>query len=254
MLNKDSLINYSYIINGKHNSSWQTSGTGSILHYQEKYYLITNYHVITGKDYKTQEKFPELKDTNTSISIIFQPRDQKSNFIVMVYSLFNSQGYENFETLKFQDQILDLSVLPIVLPDNVATFSLDSEDIDTTRGYNADEKMMIFGFPNGEFKSAWQPTQLDVSLVKNPQAGPNIYDPFVFFDRPPIKGFSGSPGYILDKDGRLKVLAIVSNIVDPSPESGKIRGRSIYASNALQLIEEAYQKNKPSVMGEVYKN
>jgi hypothetical protein len=171
----------------------------------------------------------------------------------MIYPLFNSQGYENFETLRFQDQILDLSILPIVLPDNAATFSFNNDDIDMTGSYDADDKMMIFGFPKGQFKSSWQPTQLDVSLVKNPQSGPNIYDPFVFFDIPPVKGVSGSPGYILDKNGRLKVLAIVSNIVDPAPETGKIRGRSIYASNALQLIKEAYQKNKPSVVGEVYK-
>jgi len=253
MLNKDSLINYSYIINGKDNSTWLTSGTGSILRYHDKYYLITNYHVLTGKDYKDQKKFPELRDTNTSISIIFQPLDRASNFVVMVYPLFNSQGHENFETLKFQDQILDLAIMPIVVPDNAATFSFDSNDIDTTGSYAQNEKMTIMGFPNGQFKSSWQPTPLEVLLIKNPQSGPNINDPFVFFDRPPVKGVSGSPGYILDRDGRPKVLAIVSNIVDPRPETGKIRGRSIYASNALQLIKEAYQKNKPPVVAEVYK-
>jgi hypothetical protein len=46
------------------------------------------------------------------------------------------------------------------------------------------------------------------------QSGAFIFDLDVFFDTTPIGGMSGSPVYIYDSSGQIKVLSIVSNIVD----------------------------------------
>ena len=113
-LNKDSLINYSYIINGKDNNRFQTSGTGSIMHYKNQFFLVTNYHVLTAKDANTNKVFKEFKDSNTAVSIIFQPSDRRSNFIVNIYPLYE-HGKSKFGTFVFKNQIIDISVMPMLL-------------------------------------------------------------------------------------------------------------------------------------------
>jgi hypothetical protein len=252
MLKKENLVNYSYIINGKDDTGFLTVGTGSIIHYIDKYYLVTNFHVLTGKDANTNEKFHELRNTNNAISIIFQPLDRKSNFIVVVYPLFNSEGEPNFETFIFQNHIIDLSVMPIILPANASKFFFEIADINQSATYNENEHLMIFGFPHGQFKNSWQPTEFPATAIKNPQFGASIFDPFVFFDVTPIKGTSGSPIYFYDSNGEVKVISILSNEVDYDINHPNIKGRSVNALYAVDLTKKMYVEKKPAIKGVEY--
>jgi hypothetical protein len=252
-LNKDSLINYSYIINGKDSAQFFTSGTGSIVKYKERYYLVTNYHVLTGKECATNKKFPELQDTVTSISIIYQSSEKyRIVFIARIYPIFDKKGNPNFETAAFQDRRLDLSVIPIEIPNNAKKYFFVPADFDSSFTYKDDEELMIFGFPLGHFKNSWQPTELDTKTVVHNEL-PFTYNPFVCFDSLPIKGMSGSPSYIYDEKGEIKILSILSNQVDFNKDYPRIKGRSIYSSLVLDLIEKMYLENKPIVIGEDYK-
>jgi len=244
------LVNYSFIINGKSKTEFQTSGTGTILKYKDKFYLTTNFHVLTGKDYKTNEKFSQLKDTNIAISIMFQNADKKSKFIPIIYPIYDSKGNKLFETFMFQNQMIDISVMPIVVPENVLKSFFEINDFDTSWKYAPNKMLFIFGFPHGKFMNSWQPSVLSANTVSNTQAGEFIYDPYVFFDQQPIGGMSGAPVYILDSENKIKFLSVVSNIVDDNP---KIKGRSIYSLCALQLIKKMYEDKISSVIGEEYK-
>jgi hypothetical protein len=249
-LQSNELINYSFILNGNDNNEFLTSGTGSIVKYNERYYLVTNYHVLSGIDNRTKEKFPELKNTTNAISVIFQPADKRSPFIVMIYQLYQPNGEPNFETLTFQDQILDISVLPIVLPVNAAKYYFEVDNIDTSLIYKNNDKLRIVGFPKGQFLNGWQPSILEVNAVSNFERGPNIFDPFVFFDQAPIKGLSGSPVFKINPDGTIKVLSVVTNVVDPPiKEAPTIKGRSIYLAYAIDLISKIEKANKPPIIG-----
>ena len=249
-LRLNNLIDYSFIINGKSNTEFQTNGTGTIMNFKDKFYLITNFHVITGKDYKTNEKFPQLKDTNTAISIIFQNADRKSKFIPIIYPLYDSKGNELFETFNFENQMIDISVMPIEVPEKILKAFFRASDIDTSWNYEPNRKILIYGFPNGKFKNSWQPTELNAKTVSNTQKGEYIYDPYVFFDESPVSGMSGSPVYIFDADNNIKFLSVVSNIVDDNP---KVKGRSIYSLCALKMIERMFKENISSVIGDEYK-
>lgn len=248
-LHYEKLIDYSFIINGKSSSEFQTVGTGSIMNYKGQYYLITNFHVIAGKDHQTNKKFPHLKDTNVAVAIIFQNKDRKSKFIPIVYPIYDSEENELFETFMFKDQLIDISVMPVVVPENALKSFFTISDFDTSWSYKSDEKIFIFGFPKGEFKNEWQPAELKANSVSNSQRGPSIYDPYVFFDKLPIAGMSGSPVYFYDSNNKIKFLSVVSNIVDNNP---RIKGRSIYSLCALQLIERMFENKKPSVVGKQY--
>jgi Trypsin-like peptidase domain len=256
-LNKDSLINYSYIINGKSNTKFQISGTGSIVTYRNKHYLVTNFHVLTAKDANTNQKFPDVPDTNTSISIIFQPIDRKSNFVVMIYRLFDLHNRANFDTFMFQDNIIDISVMPVIIPDNAFKAFFSINDFDTSGSYAPDKNLMIFGYPLGNFKNNWQPTELDTKSISNCEKSAFIFDPFVFFDTQPIKGMSGSPIYMYDSSSHIKVLSIAAGSVvydkSNSCYDPRIKGRSVNAKWAVYLIKKMYSEHKPSIKGEVYK-
>lgn len=251
-LKHDSLINYSFILNGKDDTQFLTSGTGSIIHFKTKYYLVTNFHVFSGKDALTNQKFPDQKDTNTAISVIFQPKDRKSKFVPIVYPIYSPNGTELFKKFIFQNTIIDIAVMPIVLPFNIAKFSFELTDLDTSFSYTDARKLMMFGFPYGKFKNIWQPTELDGNAVTNSQSGPFIYDPFVFIDTAPIPGMSGSPIYEYDSENKIKVLSVASNMTDFMPSMPRMKGRSIYIKYAMQLIREMYLAKAPSVKGEVY--
>lgn len=218
-LNRDTLVNYSYIVNGRDSAKFQTSGTGSIMHFNDKYFLVTNYHVLTAKDVNTNKVFPDFKDSNTAVSIIFQPLDGKSKFIVNIYPLYDVYGNPNFATFKFQNQIIDIAVMPILIPKTAAIFAFNLSDIDTTEHYLPKQQLIMFGFPKGQFKNSWQPTELNAYSIENYQKGKYIYDPFVFFNATPISGMSGSPVYYYDSEKHLKVLSVASNQVDFNPKT-----------------------------------
>lgn len=250
-LDKDSLINYSYIINGKFDNKFQSSGTGSIVHYKDQYFLITNFHVLTAKDAKTNKVFKEFKDSNTAVSIIFQPLDRKSSFVVNIYPLYK-HGKPTFGTFVFKNQIIDISVMPIVLPKKAAVFAFELNDIDTSERYLPNEKLIAYGFPKGEFKNSWQPTEFDANAVENYEKGETIYDPFVLFDRTPIRGMSGSPVYFYNSENKLKVLSVQSNAVDYNPKAPNIKGSSIYYTLALEIIKQMSAQKIASIKGEEY--
>jgi hypothetical protein len=251
-LSKDSLINYSYVINGKDHNKFQTSGTGSIVHYKHQYFLVTNFHVLTAKNANTNKVFKDYKDSNTAFSIIFQPLNRKTNFLVHIYPLYKDDK-PTFKTFMFQNTIVDISVIPIIPPTNAAVFAFELSDIDTSQQYLQNEKLIMYGFPKGKFINNWQPTEFKANAIENYEKGETIYDPFVFFDETPVGGMSGSPVYFYSKN-QLKVLAVQSNAVDFNPKSPTVKGRAIYYNLALSLIKEMSSKNIPSVKGEEYKS
>ena len=75
-LEEDSLVNYSYLINGEENGEPHSSGTGFFIKYENKFYLVTNYHVLTGIDPFKNKYTDGKKNMNTSTFIVFRPVDK----------------------------------------------------------------------------------------------------------------------------------------------------------------------------------
>ena len=249
-LPEDSLLNYSYMLTQMDNDSVIGSGTGEIIHYAEKYYLVTNFHVLTGRDAKTNSNFKDSRGTVSDIAMVFQPKDNKSAFVPMVYPIYNSEGEDNFQVLKFNNQLIDIAVMPIVLPDKAAHYFFEITDLDTSTSYDSTSRLIFLGFPNGEFINTWQPTKRETRGVINPQK--DHFDPFVFIDSSPIIGMSGGALYKSDSYGGYRFFGVISNKVDYTKEAPKMQGRAVQIKWTLELIRKMQIENKQAIIGVEY--
>ncbi|HET6255150.1 MAG TPA: hypothetical protein VFE32_13810 [Puia sp.] len=250
-IKNEDLLNYSYLLTGENNGVFLGSGTGFIIHYIDKYFLVTNFHVLTGKLPLTNKIIPEAKDTNTSIFVIFRPVNKQTLFYPMKYLLFDTIGNRNFSMAVFNNQILDYVVMPIVIPDEVIKHWLEIKDVDTTLSYDENIPLQVIGFPLGQFIKNWQPTTMIVHSTINPIKDPDIFDPFVYFSDSTIRGMSGSPVYFKDPQGEIKLLAINSTHPDSTAQAPKIKGAAIFCKYVVDLIRSAYVR--PSITGQFYK-
>lgn len=249
---KDSLIYYSYIIHGKNKKEFLSSGTGSILRVNKKYYLVSNYHVLTGKDHASNTKLKETADTNTSISVTFLPVKKQRPLLMMSYRLYNKNGWPNFRSYYLNGKLLDISIMPVKIPRRAKRFALSINDIDTSGNYKNGTLLHCYGFPWGERKDDWKPTEFETKAVAVDTKDIPGRQAFVYFDRMPVKGMSGSPIYVRDSSGTYKFLSLQSNQVRPEYGRHTVKGSSIYALYVLKLIDGLKKERLKAVKGKTY--
>jgi len=248
-LKSDSLINYSYLISGGNNGQYFDNGSCFIINYKDKYYLVTNFHVLTAKSPTTNKKLPNIKDTNTVVAVIFRPIHDSLIFNAFEYQLFGFDGSRNYSISLLSNQdILDISVLPIVIPDQVIKHFIRIEDIDSTSRDSAGVSLDIVGFPNGAFINQWQPYEIRGHSVEDTILPPGTINVNFYFDVPTIRGMSGSPIYSILPDGKSKLLGI-SQATKEHNDSTAAKASGIYIRYALDLIKSSYNANRPSIIG-----
>lgn len=249
-IDMERLLHLSYIINGKSSLQWQSNGTGIIVRYNKAFFLVSNFHVLTAKDSNTKKIFPEFKEPNLSVAVPFLSIDGTKT-IVVEYPLYDSQYKENFTTFTFKDIIIDLCVMPIILPENIKGYWIEADLIESSNSYFPNQELIAYGFPNGKFIDGWKPSKLILKAEKNPESGPNIFDPYLMLDVSPEKGMSGSPVYVNSNDGNIKLLAVISNQVDYNVKHPTIKGRAVRLCYSLDLIKRSEENGIKHVNGTI---
>lgn len=110
----EDLLKYSYKIQGINDSTKQyvQAGTGFIINAGGHDFLITNYHVLTGKDPISGKKISSISDTCTSI-VIWVRKYNDTSFIKWKIPLYDSIG--KLFSLYHADQyrLVDIGVLTL---------------------------------------------------------------------------------------------------------------------------------------------
>src|SRR5215470_10709286 len=151
IIRKASLKYFSYKLQGANTTTKQlvNGGTGFIFTYREHDFLVTNYHVLTGKNVSTGKKLENLPDTCNAVIIWF--RDEKvDTFKRVLVPIYDSFGVRLFSIYYADSETLfDLAVLalfPEQFPPGIKKYSITVKSIDTLTYNKAGLRVLISGF------------------------------------------------------------------------------------------------------------
>lgn len=260
ILNVDSLVNYSYKIQGVNIESTSPNskaivhkidaGTCFIVAIEGNDFLITNYHVITGKDPYTNKKIPRLSDTCTSFLVNFR-NNYDTGFSKPRFDLYTRSGHRNYPVFHYnEDTVIDITA--VILPNdwyppNINKYIITQSEIDSEFNYQGNETIYVLGFPLGKMIEGWKPNFISASSV-NLNHDSSVINPYLFYNQISVHGMSGSPVYI-KKTGSNKILlkgiqAIQTRYDSNNPD---IKAAAINFHLALKLIEEILKTGKSNV-------
>lgn len=114
-LELDSLINYSYKIEAANsNTALLHTGTGFIISYKDLFFLVSNYHVFTGRSSFTNSVLDSWGETPTIIFILLRS-EHKPSFKKLGIPLYDCRGFRLFGIYHAaKDSLLDIAVTPLL--------------------------------------------------------------------------------------------------------------------------------------------
>ncbi|MBS1914934.1 MAG: trypsin-like peptidase domain-containing protein [Bacteroidetes bacterium] len=242
-LKESDLKKYSYVlllVDTPYNANDSfMSGTGFILRYKDSNYLVTNYHILTGKESVTDKyNFVNGKPVvPRKVIVLFKIKNTRE-FFQAVFSLYDKNGIPLYKTLPpvFQSRHDDVAIMPFnfsnpYLEINVIDYSM----CDTSDKKWNNEELITAGFPH---------LQTDSDRYAKVFKGHSITPPFTQVNHPYIytdisieKGASGSPIYTIDKNGTIKVIAVLSD-GEIDVMGKKVNSAGPYFKYVLKLLNQ----------------
>lgn len=238
------------------------SATGFIYQYQGNDYLVSNWHVFSGRHAITKK---ELDETNLSlpdkIRVYFPEEGKQGATIKKEYPLKNplNNTYCWFEH-PLENQI-DVGVLPIKIEPKSAIYPINQ--VNASRGINAfptdfyvGQEVFVFGFPLGLKGSGGFPIWKRASIATEPYLPLNGENQKILIDTATREGMSGSPVMVVGSpgcevlfDGKKQPINIRSSKLFLGIYSGRILGTDEFAAQLgvvwkEQVIKEIIKAKK----------
>ncbi len=237
--------NYSYMLvtkNNKIHDSIIGVASGFITEYNQNFYLITAYHVLSGKNPDTKKLHRPEKGIPTSVYVKFRSAKDDTKFINVEYPLFFKDGRQRFAEIFISKTgaIIDITVMKIQFPGStdLKFFYLKNSDLDISDFVENGTKITAVGFPYGTFIDGWKPREMQCHVMKAEKSTPPIIG--MYGDSVGHSGMSGCPIY---KDN--KVISVLSG--EPNDKTAKLT--AIYVHCALKVIKkmDTYKNSPPSI-------
>lgn len=241
LFSKD-LKKYSYLLAAvKTGSKDSVLGTGFIISYKNQNYLVTNYHILSGRNAITSEILNPNGFPPNELTIWFHSK--KNKLIPANYLLIDNLKKAIYFTLQIDYPIyIDIAILPINLPNNVSAYIIKKENFDTSSHAWPDKELTMVGFPKGKYDKNNYPFVFTTKSLIPPY--PNRIHPYVYYDLNIENGTSGSPVYFLDDNNKLKLIAINSIGLDRGSTPINARGAAIYFKYVLMAINNNIRRTK----------
>ncbi|MEO6546570.1 MAG: serine protease [Ferruginibacter sp.] len=115
--------------------------TGFIMNKNKKNYLVSNYHILAGKDAITGEMTDSIKRRPDSVGIGIH----KSNFVIFKKYALYKNSKPIYKTI--EDGKIDIAILPIDITGDTASgiFSFNRLDLDTSVSHNNGDSILVIG-------------------------------------------------------------------------------------------------------------
>lgn len=169
----------------------------------KKRYLISNWHVVSGKDADTLQCLDKNAAVPNKMHIYLPAKtDDKDaifddNFVEL--HLYDTEGNQVWYDMRKNDQMIDIAVIP--LKNELDKYILDIEDAEEpfneSVNLNIADEIYIIGFPFGRIGGIL-PIWKKASVASEPSLDLNDM-PYYFADTATKSGMSGSPVILYEK-------------------------------------------------------
>lgn len=169
------------------------NATGFTIRVGEKYYLITNWHVVTGRDADTgaclDNKHAAIPDR---LNVSFHRRGALGEWITVSIPLFTEEGERRWIEHPLGAQI-DVVAIPLDLPDQVVVYELDLGLALTDMIVTPAMPVSVIGFPLGLRAGENWPIWKTGHVASDPDIDFQPGRPAFLIDATTREGMSGAP-------------------------------------------------------------
>lgn len=175
-----------------------SSGTGFVIVYESKNYLITNWHILSGRDPKTQSPLSDMADIPNKVRVWHHSSKRWGSWVSKDYAL-EKNGSKTWMERAISGEKVDIAALLIPSSKDITIYPLDLNLSKTDLLITPSEPVSIIGFPYGQYSAGRLPiwkTGFIASEVELPYDGKPIF----LIDASTKPGMSGSP-VLAKRDG-----------------------------------------------------
>ncbi len=177
------------------NKTYLGSATGFIIQSPTRHYLVTNYHVVTGKNPSTK-KWAGANSVAPNRVAIFQNAKEEGKYFVKFENLFTKKGkkrwIENVVVTKGKKTLLDVVELPLKDTADIILFPVSFSD---SIEYGYKDSIAIQSFPKA--LRAAQPSPAHASGMVNADVALSSTAEFiVWLSQRELNEMTGSPLYV----------------------------------------------------------
>ena len=182
--------------------------TGFLWLHDDTYFLITNWHVITGLNPKTGQPIDKLSATPDLLKVWFTLKDNLGIWEPIEIPLFDTQNRPLWKEHKTFRKSVDVVGINLNLPDRFKVIPINSVSFDDFR-VEISQDVFIIGFPRGISGAGKFPIWKRGSIASEPEIDLDNL-PKILIDSMTREGMSGSPvivqfvGYYGDDPLQLK--------------------------------------------------
>lgn len=210
------------------------SATGFIVSHKEEYYLITNWHVVSGKNSDTGKCIDDKGAVPTHLRIHYHAKGYFGIWIINTETLYDDEHRPRWIEHP-RGHSIDLVALPIALSDKVTIYPFDMSLVDTDISPRPAMQVSIIGYPLGLSTAGLWAIWKTGHIASDPELD---YDgrPAFLIDATTRNGMSGSPvilrstGGYDTSDGRFilgspvvdKFLGVYSGRIHKDSEIGRV--------------------------------
>jgi hypothetical protein len=196
----DTLSGKSLMIQIYANNSAIASATAFVVQYEEKYFLITNWHVLSGQNAETKQTLSPTAACPNEIRIMHHVRDQIGKWKIISESLYETDGKPRWLEHPLGNEI-DVVALPLENIDSeIIIYPLDLKMSEVGIISQPGMPVFIIGYPYGLSAAGSWPIWKTGHIASDSDLD---YDnkPVFLIDATTRQGMSGSPVVLRLKGG-----------------------------------------------------
>lgn len=177
-------------------------GTGFLKQVHGAPFLVTNWHVVTGRDpVDPANTLPDVQTSPTHQKIYLATKSNPEHFVPLgPVALYDTNGNANWAESSLGPARADVVAVPVSLPEDAITVFVDEFMANGAKALQPGLDVVIIGFPFYPDRHAF-PIWKRAMIASEP-AYTIEGKPMVYLDTPGRPGMSGSPVYFLS-DGFL---------------------------------------------------
>lgn len=183
------------------------SGTGFIIRSKTQNYLITNYHVVTGRNPTNNQWLPNSSQITPNRIAILHNGPQLGTYLVKWESLMDGNWTPQWHQDSINNEIVDVIELPLKDTTGISIFPVNynqkADELTSSIVLQPTDRIYILGFPLGVRSAPALPVWKSGLIASEPDIDQEG-KPIMWIDAVTFPGMSGSPVYFIASEFNTK--------------------------------------------------